>query len=139
MSVFADDEPIRIEFEKTVDGREQWVELRRELNIAVEDAFNAKMFNAKFDRQKAISGKLDASDFDLDIDLGRAMSTTSRLEMWIVDWQLYDKAGNDVDLTPAAIGQLSKGTVRILLDHIAALEGAGERLGESSPVAAGST
>lgn len=136
MNPFADDEPLRITLN---DKPEMWVDLRRELNIAVEDAFNAKMFNAKFDRQKAISGKLDASDFDLDIDLGRAMSTAAKLEMWIVDWQLTDKAGNDVECNAAAIGKLSKATVRILLDHIAALEGAAERLGESSPVAAGST
>lgn len=132
MNPFADDEPLRITLN---DKPEMWVDLRRELNIGVEDAFNAKMFAAKFDRDKALAGKLDPRDIDLDIDLGRAMSNAAKLEMWIVDWQLYDKAGNEVPLNAAAITRLKKETATVLLDAIRGLEERGDALGEESSAA----
>lgn len=132
MNPFADDEPLRITLN---DKPEMWVDLRRELNIGVEDAFNAKMFAAKFDRDKALAGKLDPRDIDLDIDLGRAMSNAAKLEMWIVDWQLYDKAGNEVPLNAASITKLNKATATVLLDAIRGLEERGDALGEGSSAA----
>lgn len=129
MNPFADDRPLRITLN---DDPLMWVDLRRELTIAVEDSFQAKMFNAKFDKDKAVAGKLDPKDIELNVDIGRAMSTAAKLEMWIVDWQLYDREGGEVELSDAAIGKLSKATTTILLDAIKALEGDAERLGERS-------
>lgn len=139
MNPFANDEPHRVDLGQDALGREQWIDLRRELTIAVEDAYNAKMFQAKFDRSKAIAGTLDIKDIDLDIDLGRAMSNTARLEMWIVDWQLFDRQGQHVDLSSAAIGKLSKATSQLLLNQISVLEADADRLGESLPALATST
>lgn len=129
MNPFADAEPLRIAINK---DPEMWVDLRRELTIGVEDAFNAKMFAAKFDREKAIAGKLDLKDIDLDIDLGRAMSNAAKLEMWIVDWQMFDKAGNEVPLNAAGISKLNKATATVLLDAIKGIEARGDDLGEES-------
>ena len=136
MNPFADDDPERVELGNDKQGRPMWVDLRRELSIGIEDDFNAKMFVAKFDKEKLLNTKpgqeFDPKDIDLDVNMGRLMSSAATLESWIVDWQLYDKRGDEIPFTAAAIRALSKDVGKVLVDRVKALEAANARLGESS-------
>ena len=107
MSVFASKQRERVELEKTESGKEQWIDLRRELTAGMRDYMYGRLYKRK-----------SPNSDDLEIDVEAALSVVQTLEAWIVDWQVYDEDGEAVDLSPAALGALSMETSELVMQRI---------------------
>lgn len=125
-SAFADDEPVRVALAPTKDGREQWVDLRRELTAGQRDAFQARQFVAKYDKKALAAGNLKADQIEIEFDMQAATGAVAPLEYWIVDWLLYDRRGEPVALSVKAISDLKPRLADMLVARTRELTATGE-------------
>lgn len=110
MSMFASRQSVRIEIEKTPGGKEQWVDLRRELTVGTRDYMYGRLYKRK------------APDTDeIELDVESALSLAQTIECWVVDWQLYDEDEQPVELSPAGIAGLSIEGSELIMQRIGEL------------------
>lgn len=107
MSVFASKKFARVDIEPTASGKKQWVDLRTELSAGLRDLAYGRLY-----KRKAID-----SD-ELEIDIEAALSLVQTLEIWVVDWEVYDDDDKPVELTPAALASLSVDTSEVLMRRV---------------------